>query len=272
MKTITKFLFVASLFSLAIISQSCKKDKCEEVSCSNGGVCVDGTCECPSGFSGENCQTEDKCITSGVSCQNGGTCVNGACDCPDGFTGTNCETLDLSDIQKLLDGGQTPKQLVDAGVDLKDLYGKTYEGGLIAYFNANTKIGIIAAPSDLNESVWGCNSNSISGTKAQKGMGSANTHLITDGCSDAGIPARQCSDLSLNGKSDWFLPSSDELEAFYNNLHQNGMGSFEKALYWSSNQASAKYGDAFDFSDGFNTSAPKSKSYKVRAARYFEID
>ena len=27
-----------------------------------------------------------------VTCENGGDCNNGTCDCPEGFTGTNCET------------------------------------------------------------------------------------------------------------------------------------------------------------------------------------
>jgi hypothetical protein len=31
-------------------------DPCEQISCLNGGVCKDGTCECPPGFSGERCQ------------------------------------------------------------------------------------------------------------------------------------------------------------------------------------------------------------------------
>jgi hypothetical protein len=33
--------------------------------------------------------TYDSCYN--VSCQNGGICINGTCDCPPGYTGTNCE-------------------------------------------------------------------------------------------------------------------------------------------------------------------------------------
>jgi hypothetical protein len=33
--------------------------------------------------------TVDKC--DNVICKNGGTCVNGICNCPTGYTGTNCE-------------------------------------------------------------------------------------------------------------------------------------------------------------------------------------
>ena len=54
---------------------ACKKetvsDPCAETYCLNGGDCLDGTCICPSGFSGANCEIED---TSGFSCSNG-TCI-----------------------------------------------------------------------------------------------------------------------------------------------------------------------------------------------------
>lgn len=65
---------------------------CASVTCQNRGTCDDGTCNCPDGFSGTNCEVADPCI--GVSCENGGTCVDGICDCPDGFSGANCETND----------------------------------------------------------------------------------------------------------------------------------------------------------------------------------
>lgn len=57
----------------------------------NGGVCMKGTCECPNGFSGVNCEFEDLCITQSVGCQNGGVCMEGTCECPNGFSGVNCE-------------------------------------------------------------------------------------------------------------------------------------------------------------------------------------
>ena len=36
---------------------SCKKDPCNGVTCSNGGVCSGGNCKCPTGYSGDKCQT-----------------------------------------------------------------------------------------------------------------------------------------------------------------------------------------------------------------------
>lgn len=95
-----RFLFTLSVSIFLISLQSCS-DKCESVACLNDGLCVDGTCECPPGYTGTYCQfcppgysgtdcaTYDSCYN--VTCQNGGTCISGTCDCPPGYTGTFCE-------------------------------------------------------------------------------------------------------------------------------------------------------------------------------------
>ncbi len=47
--------FFILLFSVGL--SSCGK-KCTEGSCKNGGVCVDGECQCPPGFTGADCGDE----------------------------------------------------------------------------------------------------------------------------------------------------------------------------------------------------------------------
>lgn len=54
MKKVIQSLFVAGVM---LTFNACNQPQsCDDVNCLNGGVCVDGDCECPEGFSGPNCQ------------------------------------------------------------------------------------------------------------------------------------------------------------------------------------------------------------------------
>ncbi len=97
MKNLLIFLF------LSIFIISCKQDPCEDKICLNSGICIDGTCQCEGGYSGERCQDYDECFQT--NCLNGGTCLNGDCDCPSGYIGTNCETVDPCLTLNCLNGG-----------------------------------------------------------------------------------------------------------------------------------------------------------------------
>jgi len=60
MKSIATITLLVSLFIAAIIAMpyvSCNKDKCKGVSCQNGGVCKSGSCSCPTGYGGANCNS-----------------------------------------------------------------------------------------------------------------------------------------------------------------------------------------------------------------------
>jgi len=67
-------------------------DPCANVNCLNGGYCNNGVCVCPSGYAGADCGTTvDPCAN--ITCQNGGSCVNGQCSCPEGYSGAACENV-----------------------------------------------------------------------------------------------------------------------------------------------------------------------------------
>ncbi|MCI4668670.1 MAG: calcium-binding EGF-like domain-containing protein [Bacteroidia bacterium] len=84
---------------LSIITISCTSDPCESLDCQNGGVCIDGDCQCPEDFFGNECEFKlDPCTIQ--QCSDAGTdeCVETAsgdafCRCGDGFSGERCEDL-----------------------------------------------------------------------------------------------------------------------------------------------------------------------------------
>ena len=215
------------------------EDRCitQNVSCLNGGTCNNGACACPDGFSGPDCSVEDRCITQAVNCLNGGTCNDGTCDCPDGFTGPDCGTLDPAAAQALLDSGNfTPLQLVNAGIPLANLYGKTYQGGLIYFINTDPAAhpnfsgeGLVATPTRYGFfDPWGCTGVVTGASGRLVGDGATNhAAILAASCPDAmPISSMICDTLTLGGYTDWVLPSIDELNLMYNNLHLNGHGNF----------------------------------------------
>ena len=49
-------LLTISAFSVVTYT-SCSKDECKDVVCNNGGTCSGGSCLCPTGYEGTNCET-----------------------------------------------------------------------------------------------------------------------------------------------------------------------------------------------------------------------
>lgn len=196
----------------------------------------------------------DPCET--VNCLNGGTCVNGMCDCPEGFVGDFCERIDVTKIQTLLDNGITPKFIYDAGVPESQLYGKSYRGGIIFHLDPSSGNGLLAAPPISAYARWGCWQTEINGADGSMiGVGSQNTNDILSGCSEDGIAAKLCAQLDLDGYTDWFLPSKDELNLMYVNLHTNGYGGFiQGGQYWSSTESKTTTQAWFQF---FSTGGPQ---------------
>lgn len=68
---------------------------------------------------------------------------------------------------------------------------------------------------------------------------------------------------------DWFLPSIDELNAMYINLHLEGVGGFSDAQYLSSSETSASQNVSINFANGSIFNSLKSDGKQVRACRSF---
>ncbi|MCD6062358.1 MAG: EGF-like domain [Flavipsychrobacter sp.] len=61
MKSIRNIAFSALLALGAFTAMTytaCNKDECEDVVCQNGGTCVDGVCQCSTGWEGTLCDTK----------------------------------------------------------------------------------------------------------------------------------------------------------------------------------------------------------------------
>lgn len=119
--------------------------------------------------------------------------------------------------------------------------GDTIAGGIIFYLDASGEHGLVAAPTDLGETLWGCEGTLIGGTSTALGTGRANTERIVSQCPLPGIAARVCYDLKLNGYDDWYLPSRDELTLLHRNLYLRNIGRLKTVRYWSSSEHSRQF-------------------------------
>jgi hypothetical protein len=150
------------------------------------------------------------------------------------------------------------------------IIGSTYAGGLV-FYNDGSGNGMVSANADQSTGAgWGCSGTTIGGTSTVINSGAANTTAIVAGCSTAGIAAEICDNLLLNGFSDWFLPSKDELYLMLWNLHYQGFGGFDESLYyWSSSEEDSDNAWMQSFYTGDQVYFGKGYLLYVRAIRAF---
>jgi len=146
--------------------------------------------------------------------------------------------------------------------------GASYGGGIIFYLDGTGQHGLISATSDQSTvAQWGCVSTSIPGTSSFIGTGQANTTAIVTHCGTLGIAAQICDALVLNGYSDWFLPSKDELNQMY--VQKTIIGGFADNPFWSSSEYDNYWAWYQYFDYGSNDYYWKDATFHVRAVRAF---
>ena len=174
--------------------------------------------------------------------------------------------------------------------------GDIHEGGIIFYIDETGQHGLVAAMEDLTEGAtnpyglggyngyeWGCFDENVSGANQQSiGTGYQNTlNIVNSGCvtDNGGITAAQAAfDAEINGYSDWYLPSIDELlEMFYtigNGSPEGNLGGFDTSVfpfYWSSSEGNYHNINAAYvlFDDGGWDYNRRDYAYRVRVIRAF---
>ena len=164
-------------------------------------------------------------------------------------------------------------------------------GGIIFYDKGSYSDGwryLEAASEDLGSYVFGYYRNSYSatdktvGTSSSVGSGESNTkalvnamgsYVYTDSSGSYSTSyyyaAKKCYDCTLGGKSDWYLPSKEELKLMYTNLHSKDLGSFSSGYYWSSTEYDGSSAYFVCFANGYSGYNYRSSSFHVRPIRSF---
>ncbi|TRO21985.1 DUF1566 domain-containing protein [Ectopseudomonas mendocina] len=189
--------------------------------------------------------------------------------------------------------------------------GSAFQGGFFAgLLQIDGQLhGLIVAPKaagELAEARWGEYGNDIAGaTSVYDGL--ANTQTMAA----EGYPlAKWALELEIDGHTDWYLPSRDELEILYRQFkpttetnyqygrhgenssavpitqhysaeapaqtsheafQEGGEQAFEDAWYWSSTQYSPFYAWDQDFDDGGQYDGRKDYELRARAVRRFKV-
>ena len=163
--------------------------------------------------------------------------------------------------------------------------GDLAEGGIVFYVDETGEHGLVAAMEDLEGAFeWGCYSGNVDGADGLAiGTGYQNTiDIVNDNClpQDGGITAAQAAlDAEINGYSDWYLPSQNELVEMYYTIGNEGpegnIGGFETnyvlELYWSSSEINNYNARtvSFDTGDSIDEGGAKHNLHSVRVIRSF---
>ena len=112
-----------------------------------------------------------------------------------------------------------------------------------------------------------CGYTFLNGIGTAIGDGANNTTLIKNFCNYTNIAATMCRVTSLNGQTDWFLPSIDEAKELYK-LKFTGLININGDLI-SSSQLSDALCFAVNSSNGNSYTASKSSGYNAWQVRRF---
>jgi trimeric autotransporter adhesin len=145
--------------------------------------------------------------------------------------------------------------------------GAYYEGGTVFYIDGTGLHGFVAQPSNQDDYAdWGCQGTTVGASGTAVGTGAANTNAIVANCSTSDIAARQCYNLVLNNKSDWYMPSKDEVNLMFT---QRSFLSGLTGIYYTSTESDASHAWVQYFYSGSQTTIEKGLQTGLRCIRSF---
>lgn len=162
--------------------------------------------------------------------------------------------------------------------------------GIISYDKGDFTYGwqyLEVAPNDIVSQEWGCINSTIPnaqfdaiGSGYQNSVAIANYHnslanyalnpTVCSAVNDGTVSAYTALTQVLDNRTDWCIPSIDELKKMYDNLQVNNIGNFSPGLYWSSTDAGGGQAKCVDFSNGNIVLVNKNTAgVRTRMVRYF---
>jgi hypothetical protein len=167
----------------------------------------------------------------------------------------------------------------DGSCDYTLQVGDLAEGGIVFYVNETGEHGLVAAMEDIEGThEWGCFEENVSGADGEAiGTGYQNTmDIVNQGCvtENGGITAAKAAlDAEVNGYSDWYLPSKDELYEILSTIGNVGseveIGGFSNTHYRSSSEVATASAWNVSFDNGLAYNSWKNNPVRVRVIRSF---
>lgn len=96
--------------------QTCNLICIDDDSKCGSGTCVNGTCSCPAGVSGDDCSID---LCAGITCSGHGTCANGVCTCNTNYYGDDC-SVQCTENQIYANGGCTCASIANCSMQNTD--------------------------------------------------------------------------------------------------------------------------------------------------------
>ena len=155
--------------------------------------------------------------------------------------------------------------------------GDTSQGGIIFYLDASGCHGLISASKDQSSGIQWWNDANIDTYAYGNGIGAGkgNVGALQRWQGQGNYASSTCYNILINGHTDWYLPSTYELNLMYMNIGQGNslklgnIGGFSPSKYWSSTEHGPSIAWYIDFNTGVNDGDLKSKPFNVRAVRVF---